>query len=304
MSGKKKIAVNRKNKVKKTGADLALDIIAIVLGVLVSFVALYPLWYILVASFSRPYYVSNGEVLFMVKEFTLAAYQRAFSTTNVWRGYANTIFITVAGVAVSMFFSTTLAYALSKPKLKGCRFFVFMLMFTMWFSAGTIPFYQTLRSYKLTDSYWGLIIAFAINSYNVIILRSFFEQVPHDFEEAAQIDGASTFRIFGQIYLPLSKAALATVTLFYMVSRWNGYFWASILLTTESKQPLQVVLKKLLIEQKELTENAGAVTAETLTAPVTISYAFIVISIIPMLIVYPFIQKYFKSGVTLGGVKS
>lgn len=148
-----------------------------------------------------------------------------------------------------------------------------------------------------------MIISFGINVYNVVILKSFFEQLPGDFEEAAKIDGANTFTIFSKIYLPLSKAALATVTLFYMVSRWNGYFWASVLLTDDKMQPLQVVLKKLLIEQKSLVDAEVAITPDTPMAGVTVAYAIIVVAIIPMLVAYPFIQKYFKSGVTLGGVK-
>lgn len=293
----------KKSHIKMTTADRIYNVIVAIFAVMICVAALYPLWYVLIASVSKPFYVSDGSVALLPVGFTLASYKQAFSNDGVWRGYANTIFITVVGVVVNMFLSVTLAYALSKKTLPCRKFFTLLVTFTMWFSAGMIPLYQTIRSYKLTNSYWGMIISFGINVYNVVILKSFFEQLPGDFEEAAKIDGANTFTIFSKIYLPLSKAALATVTLFYMVSRWNGYFWASVLLTDDKMQPLQVVLKKLLIEQKSLVDAEVAITPDTPMAGVTVAYAIIVVAIIPMLVAYPFIQKYFKSGVTLGGVK-
>lgn len=299
----KEKATSKQGHIKLPASDRVFNVIVCILAIVICVFALYPLWYVLIASLSKPYYVSNGSVLLLPKGFTLAAYIKAFSTSGLWRGYANTIFITLAGVVVNMVFSTTLGYALSKKTLPFRKFFVLLVSFTMWFSAGMVPLYQTILRYGLTNSYWGIIISFAINVYNVIILKSFFEQVPADFEEAARIDGANTFTVFFRVYLPLSKAALATVTLFYMVSRWNGYFWASVLMTEDSMQPLQVVLKKLLVEQTNLVDSEVAVTVATELSGVTVAYAIIVLAIIPMLIAYPFIQKYFKSGVTLGGVK-
>ncbi len=292
-----------KSKIKSTPGDLIYDIIVTLLGVIIVILFFYPLWYIVIASFSRPYFVNNGDVVVWFKHFTTGAYEQAFQAKGLWRGYANSIYLTVFGTIINMVFSTTLAYALSKKELPCRKFFNFFTVFTMLFSAGMIPFYKTLMSYNLIDSYWGNVIAFAINTFNVIILRSFFEQIPHDYFEAATIDGAGTLRIFWQIVLPLSKAALATVTLFYGVGRWNGYFWSSIILKTEAKQPLQVLLKKLLVEQKGLMELAQPVTADSLYAPSTIAYAIIVISIVPMVAIFPYIQRYFKTGVNLGGVK-
>ncbi|MCD8131426.1 MAG: carbohydrate ABC transporter permease [Lachnospiraceae bacterium] len=283
--------------------DRIFNIVVTLIAVAVCIIAFYPMWYVLIASFSRPFYVSDGSVVLLPGGFTLAAYIRAFNTSSIWTGYLNTIIITVGGVAVNMFFSVTLAYALSKKELPFKRFFTLFVAFTMWFSAGMLPLYQTIRSYHLTNSHWGIMMSFAINVYNVFILKSFFEQVPGDFEEAARIDGANTLTVFAWIYLPLSKAALATVTLFYMVSRWNGYFWASVLLTDDDKQPLQVVLKKLIVDQTNLVDAETAITPDTLVSGTTVAYAIIVVATVPMLVVYPFIQKYFKSGVTLGGVK-
>lgn len=163
--------------------------------------------------------------------------------------------------------------------------------------------YMNFRDFGLLDSRMAILFGFCINTYNMIILKSFFEQVPSSLEEAAFIDGASDFRIFGQIYLPLSKPSLATVGLFYAVTRWNGYFWPMNLLTSDSKVPLQVLLKKLLVDRTANEMESAIITAESLSSQTTVIYALIIIAIIPMVIVYPFIQKYFKSGITIGANK-
>lgn len=288
---------------RKTKGDMIYDLIIFIIGLIIVCLYFFPLWYIFIASFSKPFYVSNGDVMLWIKGFTTAAYTKAFETSNLTRGFVNSIIITVGGTAVNMFFTTTLAYALSKKDLPFKRFFNFYTVFTMLFSAGMIPFYQVLRGYNLLDSYWGNMIGFAISTFNVIILRSFFQQISDEYEEAARIDGASTIRIFLQIFIPLSGAALATISLFYVVSRWNGYFWSSILFTTETKQPLQVILRRLLVDQRGLLEGDMAIGPESPYSKDTITYATIVISTLPMVLVFPFIQKYFRTGVTLGGVK-
>ena len=183
------------------------------------------------------------------------------------------------------------------------KFFTLLAVFTMWFSAGIIPMYMTFRDFNLLDTRIAIIFGFSISTYNMIILKSFFEQVPASLEEAAFIDGASDFRIFAQVYLPLSKPSLATVALFYAVNRWNGYFWPMNLLTSDEKVPLQVLLKKLLVDRTANEMESAIITAQSLTSQTTVIYALIILAIIPMAIAYPFIQKYFKSGITLGANK-
>ena len=202
-----------------------------------------------------------------------------------------------------MFFTATMAYALSKKRLIARKFFTLLVAFTLWFQAGMIPLYLTLRNYNMLDKRITILLAFAINAYNLIILRSFFEQLPDSLEEAAFIDGASNIRIFWSIYLPLSKPALVTVGTFYAVSRWNNYFWAMNILTDDKKLPLQVMLKKLLVDRVAGAEEAAIVTASSATSPDTIIYAIIILAVIPMLVAYPYLQRYFKSGATLGAVK-
>lgn len=277
--------------------------VMIILGILITFNALYPIYYVLISSLSKPFFVENGDVLLKIKEFTTASYEAVFKRSGLWAAYGNAIFYTVFGLMANMFFTTTMAYALSKKYLMGRKWLTLFTVFTMWFSAGIIPTYMNFNNLGLLDTRTAIIFGFAIETYNLIIMKSFFEQVPEALEEAAFIDGAGHFRVLWNIYMPLSKPALATVGLFYGISRWNGYFWAMQLLKDDSKIPLQVFLKKLIVERVSNPSDAAIVTKASLTSPTTQVYALIILAIVPMIIVFPFIQKYFKSGLTLGGVK-
>lgn len=277
--------------------------VMIVLGIVITFIALYPIYYVLISSFSKPFFVDNGDVLLKIKEFTTASYEAVFKRDGLWTSYGNAIFYTVFGLMANMFFTTTMAYALSKKYLMGRKLLTLFTVFTMWFSAGIIPTYMNFNNLGLLDTRTAIIFGFAIETYNLIIMKSFFEQVPEALEEAAFIDGAGHFRVFWNIYLPLSKPALATVGLFYGISRWNGYFWAMQLLKDDNKIPLQVFLKKLIVERVSNPSDAAIVTKASLTSPTTQVYALIILAIVPMIVVFPFIQRYFKTGLTVGGVK-
>lgn len=279
------------------------NVVMIILGILITFIALYPIYYVLISSLSKPFFVENGDVLLKIKEFTTASYEAVFKRNGLWEAYGNAIFYTVFGLIANMFFTTTMAYALSKKYLMGRKVLTLFTVFTMWFSAGIIPTYMNFNNLGLLDTRTAIIFGFAIETYNLIIMKSFFEQVPEALEEAAFIDGAGHFRVLWNIFMPLSKPALATVGLFYGISRWNGYFWAMQLLKDDSKIPLQVFLKKLIVERVSNPSDAAIVTKASLTSPTTQVYALIILAIVPMIIVFPFIQKYFKSGLTLGGVK-
>ena len=277
--------------------------VMIVLGIVITFIALYPIYYVLISSFSKPFFVENGDVLLKIKEFTTASYEAVFKRDGLWTSYGNAIFYTVFGLMANMFFTTTMAYALSKKYLMGRKLLNLFTVFTMWFSAGIIPTYMNFNNLGLLDTRTAIIFGFAIETYNLIIMKSFFEQVPEALEEAAFIDGAGHFRVFWNIYLPLSKPALATVGLFYGISRWNGYFWAMQLLKDDNKIPLQVFLKKLIVERVSNPSDAAIVTKASLTSPTTQVYALIILAIVPMIVVFPFNQRYFKTGLTVGGVK-
>lgn len=263
---------------------------------------LYPFIYMASLSLSTGFEARAGNVVMTPVNLTFAAYERVLSEPQFWISYKNTFIYTIGGTLMSLAFIIPGAYALSRPQLYGRRFWNLMVAFTMWFNAGLIPFFLNMRDLGLLDSYFGIMIGFAVNGFNLILLRNFFEAIPQSFEEAARMDGANDFQVLWKVYIPLSKPAIATVALFCIVSRWNGFFWAMVLLQDEAKIPLQVYLRHTIATLSDDNEFS----ATLLDAPYsveTVSAAIIVCSIIPVLIIYPFIQKYFEKGILLGGVK-
>ena len=291
------------NHLIESKGERVFNVTMIILGIIITLVVLYPIYYTFIASISKPLYVENGSVMFLPKGINFESYKKAFTTPNIWVAYGNTFFYTIFGVLFNMVLTTTMAYALSKKRLIFRKFWVLFTVFTMWFSAGMIPLYLTFRDYHMINSRLSIILGFGINTYNLIIMKSFFEQLPESLEEAAFIDGANNLTIFAKIYMPLSKPALATVGMFYAVNRWNGYFWPMNLLQDDSKMPLQVLLKKLIVDRVANEAEAEIITSLSTTSPTTVIYAIIIFAIIPIIVVYPFVQKYFKTGMTLGAVK-
>ncbi|NCD04499.1 MAG: carbohydrate ABC transporter permease [Spirochaetia bacterium] len=275
----------------------------IIIGIIICIITFYPIYYTFIASISKPLYVSNGSVTFLPHGINFESYKVAITDKAIWIAFTNTLFYTIFGVTVNLLFTMTMAYALSKKRLFLRKQLTLFTVFTMWFSAGIIPLFIAFKDYGLLNTRTSIIFGFAINTYNLIILKSFFEQVPNSLEEAAFMDGASNIRILFSIYLPLSKPALATIGMFYAVNRWNGYFWAMNLIRDDNKMPLQVLLKKLIVDRVANETEAAIITSQSMSSPLTIIYAIIIIAIIPMMIAYPFIQKYFKSGLTIGAVK-
>jgi putative aldouronate transport system permease protein len=269
---------------------------------LIGFAALYPFLYVLSASLSSGDAVVRGDVLLFPQGLNLDSYREVLQLPLLWSAYGNTIFYTVVGTTVNLLFTVMGAYALSKKRLLGRTPVTVFFAFTLWFQGGMIPFYLNLRDLHLLDSRFAIIIAFAVNTFYLILMRSFFEALPEEIEESAKMDGASDLKILWSIYLPLSKPALATIGLYYAVSRWNGYFWSMIILKSEEKLPLQVVLQKMIIDLTAMQEAALESGSEFI-AKETLIYATIVISILPIVIVYPYLQKYFVKGITLGSVK-
>ena len=263
---------------------------------------LYPFIYIAAVSISSGFAVTAGQVTLTPVDITLAAYDRVLADPDFWNSYKNTFFYTFVGTAVSLCIVIPGAYALSRPQLIGRRFWNFVVAFTMWFNAGMIPFFLNMRDLGLLDSYFGIIIGFAVNAFNIILLRNFFEGIPPSFEEAARMDGANEFQVLWKVFIPLSKPAIATITLFCIVARWNGFFWAMVLLQDADKLPLQVYLRRIIVELTDDEEFVSS-TLEALYSFETVSAAIMVCSIIPILMIYPFIQKYFNKGIMLGGVK-
>jgi putative aldouronate transport system permease protein len=283
-------------------ADRTFGWVNAALMLLVVACALYPFLYVLAVSVSSGAAVTAGRVVLWPVDVTLAAYGQVLSDGKFWLAYANTFFYAIAGTAMSLALIVPGAYALSKPRLKGRRVFNFLVAFTLWFHAGLIPFFLNVRDLGLLDSRFGIVIAFACSAFNVILLRNAFEQVAAPYEEAARLDGADDFQLLRYVYIPLAQPTIVTVALLCLVARWNGYFWAMVLLFDERKVPLQVYLKKIIVDLRA----DDAMAARLANAPYsfeTITAAVIVASLVPILLLYPRLLRTATKGMTMGGVK-
>lgn len=287
---------------KLSRGEKVFSVMNYVLLALLALATLYPFWYVLVASVSDSTAVITGEVVIWPKDFTFSAYARVFEEKGIWMAYANTIFYTVVGTAVNLLFTILGAYPLSKKRLMGRTFLSFFIAFTMWFRAGIVPTYLNFRSLHLLDTRTSVIIGFAVATFYVILMRTYFQSIPEALEESAKLDGANDLQILAKIYLPLSVPTLMTIGLYYAVDRWNGYFWAMILLSDEKKIPLQVLLTGLLLKVQGVDISANMVDTNTYSKE-TMVYATIIVAILPIVAVYPFIQKYFSKGLMVGAVK-
>ena len=289
-------------KIKRTFGEVVFDIFNVILmfGILIA--CLYPLWYIFIASFSDVDAVAQGRVIVTPKGFNLSAYNEVFNTKNIWTSYGNTIFYSIVGTAMSMALSATGAYTLSKRYLYGRKVLTWFVLLSMWFGAGLMPTYLNFKNLGLLDSRLGVLLCGSVSTFNMILLRTYFESIPAELEESAKLDGANDFYIFKNIYLPLSVPALMTVTMYYFVGRWNAYFWTMLIIQTESKISLQVLLKKLVVEMSVNYSQAQGIDFQS-TSRETMMYATMVVAVLPMLILYPFIQKYFVKGIMVGAIK-
>jgi putative aldouronate transport system permease protein len=267
---------------------------------IIAFATLYPVIYVVSASLSSPQAVLGGKVVFGPVDLTFDSYKKLLTNMDIYRAYANTIYYTVVGTLISIILEVLMAYPLSKKRLFGRSAISKGLAFSMWISAGMIPTYLVIKNLGMLNSSLGIMIPFACTAYHIILLRTFFQSVPEAFEEYAKVEGANDLKVLTEIYLPLSKAAIATVILYIAVGKWNSYFWAMTLLRDDRKMPLQVVLKNMIIT---MTESAFGDNMSTAMSQETMVYATMVIAMVPMLILYPFIQKYFVKGVMIGGVK-
>lgn len=265
---------------------------------------LYPVIHVLMASFSDGNaLVGHTGLLLRPLEFTFDAYQRVFKNRMIMGGYMNTLFVVVVALMINIVLTSMGAYFTSRKYITGRNAVMFFMMFTMYFSGGIIPTYFVVRNIGLYDSLLSLILPSAIATYNLIILRTAFASVPDSLEEAAQIDGAGHFRILWTIVFPLSKATVAVIALYYLVGHWNGWFYAMIYLADRNKYPLQLVLREILIANDTSSMSADVMADNAQSVGEAIKYAVIVISTAPMLILYPFLQKFFAKGVMIGAVK-
>ena len=292
-------------KIRGSFWDRVFITVVYIIVFLCALICLYPLYLVLINSFSDPDAVANGRTFFWIADFTLEGYELAFSDDSLMRGYANSLFYLIVGTLVNLLLTIPAAYALSKKRLVGRNFFTVFLLITMYFSGGTIPSYIVVKEIGLLDTPWAIILSSGIATTNLIIARTFFQSsIPRELEEAAEIDGASTIQTFLRIVLPLSKAMMGVITLYYAVGRWNEYTSALYYQPTASELwPLQMVLRRILIQTKQLAQYDPDLAEYYAELANQMKYAVVVIASAPLLIVYPFIQKYFDKGVMMGSLK-
>lgn len=295
--------------IKQSRSDKVFDVLNKLLVWFFVIIVSYPLIYIISASISDPQYVNSGEVWLFPKGITFEGYLRVFQNSEIWLGYRNTIFYTLFGTFINLAVTLPMAYALSRTDLAGRNIIMIALVFTMFFEGGLIPTYILVRDLGMINTVWAMVLPNAAAMWNIIVTMTFFRvSIPRGLEEAAEIDGASQIRTFFQIVLPLSAPIIAVMALFYGVGHWNQYFGALIYLQDRELFPLQLFLREILVQQQltsELMQQAGAAEALSQHARIAdiVKYAVMIFSAAPLLIVYPFLQRFFLKGVMIGSLK-
>lgn len=280
------------------------NVLNIIFMLFISAITLYPMLYVIFASFSRPAdFLMHEGLLLRPLGFTAATYRMVFKNPMILRGYMNTIFIVVAGVAINILFTSIGAYFLSRKNVMLKRIIMFFIVFSMYFSGGLIPFYFTVKELGLDNSLWALIIPGAIGTSNMIIMRTAFMGIPDSLSESAEIDGAGHFSILFRVVIPLSLPTMAVMVLYYGVGHWNAWFNALIFLRKREMFPLQLILREILITNSTLDMSIGIDAGDQELIGDLIKYAVIVVATVPILCLYPFLQKYFVKGVMIGALK-
>ena len=296
--------MSKPSTVKEASSERLFDILIYAIAAIIIVIVLYPLLFIVSASFSDPARVLNGEVWLLPKGVTLDAYENILHNDKIWTGYRNTILYTTVGTAINIIMTILAAYPLSRPDLPGRNGIMVLITLTMFFNGGLIPTYLLVKDLGMVDTMWALIIPGAIATYNLIVMRTYFQSsIPWELQEAAHIDGCSNWRLLFSIILPLSKPILAVMVLFYAVGHWNSFFNALIYIRNEDLHPLQLVLREiLLISQSDAVDGSVGLEKSILLAE-SIKYAGIIVSSLPVLLMYPLVQRHFVKGVMIGSIK-
>jgi len=302
--------VAAKKKIHRSRSDIIFDTVIFIVLTLLLLIVAYPLWWVIISSFSDPKAVNGGQVVWLPVGFTFKGYSEVFEDDAVVRTFLNSVCITVMGVLVNLGVTLPTAYALSRDKFSGKKIITWFYVVTMFFGGGLIPTYMVVRDCNLLNTWWALILPGSLSVYNMIVARTFFKSnIPEELYEAASIDGCSQGRFFFNIALPLSGAIIAILVLYYGIGHWNSYFSALIYITDRNKWPLQMTLRTILItnetalQQTANTPEARAAMNAKKELIELMKYSLIIISSLPTLILYPFIQKHFVKGVMVGSVK-
>jgi len=293
------------NRIKRTKAEIAFDVFNFLILLLLAFIMIYPMYYVFIVSISAGIHVIRGEVSFWPMAPTFEVYRTVLQNPDIHTGFRNTLLYTTVGTAINLVMTTLCAYPLARKDFYGRKPLTFFFLLTMFISGGMIPLYLTVLNLGLINTMWAIVLPPAISTWNMLIMRSFFMNIPESLHESANIDGANDLQVLGRIVLPLSKPVFATMLLFYAVAHWNSWFSAVIYLNQRSRLPLQVFLRDIVItgvfgDQAELFGSA----ADNFTVVATnYQYAVIIITVIPILLIYPFLQKHFTKGVMIGSIK-
>ncbi len=292
--------------IKETKTDRIISCVFVLLCVIVMLSVLYPLYFVVIASFSDSDLVNQGKVLLYPKGFSTYGYHEIFKDQRIWTGYLNTIIYTVFGTIINMLFTVSAAYSLSRKEFKARRMINAAFVFTMFFNGGMVPTYMLINQLGLINNRLVMMLPFCVNIFNLIIVRTFFQTtIPESLYEASILEGCSHFQYLVHVVLPLSKAVLSVVSLYYMVGHWNDFFNALLYFTDKMLQPLQIVLRDILLSNQVFTQGASGGTGMSYAQRYAdqVKYGVIIVSTLPILCVYPFIQKYFAQGVMIGAIK-
>lgn len=296
-------------KIPRSRKDKLFDFVNYGLLSIILVLILYPLYLIVISSFSDPIVVNAGKVWLWPKDFTLKGYEILLENAEVWKGYVNSFLYTILSVLIGGSLVLTAGYALSRKDLVGRNFFMFMIVFTMFFSGGLIPSYLLVKDLQMMNTIWAVIIPSAVSAFHIIVAKTFFQStIPEELMEAAKMDGCSTTKFFFKIVVPLSTPIIAVIALFSAVSEWNSYFPALIYLYDQALYPLQLILRSILIASQDAAQvGDGAVDPEMIAEAQhykeLVKYSLIIVSSLPVLIIYPFLQRYFVKGVMIGSIK-
>lgn len=290
---------------RKSTTDAIANSIFMFIALLMIIIILYPLWFIIIASFSNPNDIANGKVWLFPSKLDFSGYKELFKQHSIWSGYLNTIIYTVAGTLIALVVNIPAGYAMSRSDLYGKKIINIFYVIPMFVSGGLIPTYFVVKGFGLLNSFLVMVLPFSVSTYNIIVARTFFKSsLPESLWDAAQIDGCGTFRYFIQFVVPLSKSILAVIGLWTAVGLWNSWFNALIYLNDEWRQPLQLILRRILISNESLLGSAtGSMAQELRKLSDMMKYGAIVISTLPIMCLYPFLQKYFNQGVMIGAIK-
>ena len=299
-----KMQLKKKNALRDTKGDVVFYIINGFFLALVALIIIYPLYFIVIAAISEPEAVLAGEVFLYPVRITMDGFAKIMEREDVWRGYLNTIIYTALTVVLSLIVTIPAGWALSRKTLPGKKIFMIYFIIPMFFGGGLIPFYNVMSSLGLVNTIWAIILPSILSVWNLFMTKTFFESsIPDSLIEAAKIDGAGQFRIFFSLVIPLSKAVIAVMALYYAVGQWNSYFNAMIFLQDEKMYPLQLVLKEILIASESTVGGSGETILEQFRLANQLKYVSVIVSSVPVLLLYPFVQKYFAQGVMIGSLK-